>query len=288
LTTKLARCKDQLFPLFVMHTLSELPGLTGLFVAGVFSTALSTMSTSVNTLAGTIYQDFIRTRMPPDTSEKRASNIMKIIAFIIGLISLGLVFLVEKMGGVLEVSLSMHGITLGPLLGLFTLGMLFPSANTIGALCGGIGSTILTGFLVGGVQYYRIQGVIKHSNKPLSTDGCGFNLTSSISDAITTAAPMDEPAQPFGIFFISFYFFTFIGTVLVLLIGLPVSWVTRNKRDAPVDSDLLSPCIYWLLPEKQKGKLSTRYVSVERALENILAKEIGNKKVTNNDNMGLT
>lgn len=37
LTTKLAKAKDQLVPLLVMQTLKDLPGLPGLFIAGVFS-----------------------------------------------------------------------------------------------------------------------------------------------------------------------------------------------------------------------------------------------------------
>lgn len=37
LTTKLAQAKDQLVPLLVMNTLKDLPGLPGLFLAGVFS-----------------------------------------------------------------------------------------------------------------------------------------------------------------------------------------------------------------------------------------------------------
>lgn len=87
------------------------------------------MSSQLNTLAGTIYQDFVKSHMPADITEKTISNIMKLIVVIVGLLSLGLVFVVEKLGGVVEVSLSLHGITAGPLLGLFTLGMLFPFAN---------------------------------------------------------------------------------------------------------------------------------------------------------------
>lgn len=37
LTTKLAKAKDQLVPLLVMQILKDIPGLPGLFIAGVFS-----------------------------------------------------------------------------------------------------------------------------------------------------------------------------------------------------------------------------------------------------------
>lgn len=37
LTTKVAEAKDQLVPLLVMQVLKDLPGLPGLFIAGVFS-----------------------------------------------------------------------------------------------------------------------------------------------------------------------------------------------------------------------------------------------------------
>lgn len=37
LTTKLANAKDQLVPLLVMNIFKDIPGMPGLFIAGVFS-----------------------------------------------------------------------------------------------------------------------------------------------------------------------------------------------------------------------------------------------------------
>lgn len=89
----------------------------------------STMSSGLNTLAGTIYEDFISPFMPLNTTEKRASDIMKLIVIINGAVCTTLIFVVERLGGIIQLSYSLSGITAGPLMGLFTLGMLFPSAN---------------------------------------------------------------------------------------------------------------------------------------------------------------
>lgn len=51
---------DQIFPYYVMDIAQSVPGLPGLFVAGVFSAALSSMSSSLNVLSGTIYGDFLK------------------------------------------------------------------------------------------------------------------------------------------------------------------------------------------------------------------------------------
>lgn len=83
----------------------------------------------MNSLSGTIYKDFVSPFMPKDITEKRISNILKLIVFLIGVTSTGLVFVVEKLGGLLPLTISFNGLTAGALLGLFTLGMLVPSAN---------------------------------------------------------------------------------------------------------------------------------------------------------------
>lgn len=87
------------------------------------------MSTQLNTLSGIIYQDFLRKRMPDGTSDERASTVMKCVVIVSGLLCLTLVFFVEKLGGILQLSITLGGVTNGPLLGLFTVGMLFPYVN---------------------------------------------------------------------------------------------------------------------------------------------------------------
>lgn len=38
----------------------KLPGVAGLFIAGIFAGGLSTMASALNTLAGTIYSDLMK------------------------------------------------------------------------------------------------------------------------------------------------------------------------------------------------------------------------------------
>lgn len=88
------------------------------------------MSACLNTLSGTIYEDFIKPWMPKNTTEKRASNIMKCIVVILGTFCTGMVFVVENLDSALPLSISFGGVASGPLLGIFTLGMMIPFANT--------------------------------------------------------------------------------------------------------------------------------------------------------------
>ncbi|KAF2886104.1 hypothetical protein ILUMI_20069, partial [Ignelater luminosus] len=129
LTAGVMKKPDQIIPFYVMDTATQLPGLGGLFVAGLCTTSLSTVSTFLNAVSGTIYRDFIEPFMSATVSERKASNIMKLIALIIGLVSTGCVFLVNKLGSILQVALTLGGISAGPTLGLFTMGMLLPMVN---------------------------------------------------------------------------------------------------------------------------------------------------------------
>jgi sodium-coupled monocarboxylate transporter 8/12 len=51
------------------------------------------------------------------------------IVAINGIISTTLVLLMENLGEIFPLTISVTGMTAGPLMGIFTLGMLFPKAN---------------------------------------------------------------------------------------------------------------------------------------------------------------
>ncbi|KAG7158327.1 Sodium-coupled monocarboxylate transporter 2-like 3 [Homarus americanus] len=121
---------DQLFPLFVMDTLGQWRGLPGLFVAGVFSGALSTVSSGMNSLAAIVLEDFIKAGCYPKISENAATWTSRGLSLFFGLVTFGLVFVAEQLGNILSAALSIFGMVGGPLLGVFTLGMFFPWANS--------------------------------------------------------------------------------------------------------------------------------------------------------------
>lgn len=83
----------------------------------------------MNCLAATIYEDFIVKVLPVDVTEKTASNILKLIVMVTGTICTILVFVIEQLGGILPLAVAFTSVTAGPLVGMFTLGILVPRCN---------------------------------------------------------------------------------------------------------------------------------------------------------------
>lgn len=119
---------DQLMPYYVMDSMAHVPGIAGLFTAGVFSGALSTLSSGFNSLAAVTWDDFLKghlSKMAP----KSSANLTKAIAATYGIISVSMAFLVGKLGTVFQASLAISGALRGPLFGLFCLGIFMPFTN---------------------------------------------------------------------------------------------------------------------------------------------------------------
>ena len=131
ISMKIVDKSDQIFPLFVMQVMGDIPCVPGLFAAGAFSGALSTVSSGLNSLAAVTIQDFIVPCVQSEMTERKKVMITKALGLAYGLVAYGIVFLVKYMPNIVEAALSVHGIAGGPVLGAFTLGMFVPWANSI-------------------------------------------------------------------------------------------------------------------------------------------------------------
>lgn len=257
-----------------MDVARAIPGLPGLFVAGVFSAALSSMSSSLNSLSGTIYVDFLKPSFP-NASEKTASNIMKSLVIVVGLICLGLVFVVERLGSIFSLAIALSGVTAGPLLGLFTLGMIFPKANKTGAFYGSIVSLIILSVLGIGAQFAIAGEMLKYPSLPFRTDGCeagdypSWNISSSNSNStpIIYNEYFDNSSVPW-FFRIGFMYYSLIGTLIVFIVGYPISLLTGGCPD--LDSRLLAPFV---------RRFYTKYNTVNIKMKDVLYSEIKKNKI---------
>jgi sodium-coupled monocarboxylate transporter 8/12 len=112
-----------------MDSLADWPGLPGFFVAGVFSAALSSLSTGLNSICAVILEDFFKPYSKKPLTDIQIKYITRSVVLIFGLICIILVFVVEQLGTVLQLSMSIGSIFQGPLLGIFTAGIMIPVIN---------------------------------------------------------------------------------------------------------------------------------------------------------------
>ncbi|KAF6202590.1 hypothetical protein GE061_002988 [Apolygus lucorum] len=239
---------DQILPLFVIKVCGDIKGLSGLFLSGVVCAALSSMSAGLNTVAGTFYEDFLEPAFNEKPSEKKASFVMKVLVVIFGFISVCMVSVIEKLGAILEISAAFGGMTAGTTLGLFLLGLLFPWANNKGAMVGGLTSLICMAWMTVGQYVHKTSSDFRYPSKPMSIDGCNHNFT-----LVTPPASTGEDIEIPFVFRLSIFYYSMLGALIVVFVGLVVSCLTGVNRLCDVNPDLLSPIVHPLLTQKAKS-----------------------------------
>ena len=95
--------QDQILPLFVSQIMGDLPCISGIFVAGVLSGALSTVSSGLSSLAAITFQDFIQAGCQLKISAKKETWFTKGLSAGYGVLCYGLVYLIRYVPGVIKV-----------------------------------------------------------------------------------------------------------------------------------------------------------------------------------------
>ena len=131
----------------------------------------------------------------------------------------------------------------GPLLGLFVLGMFFPCAGKKGAFVGGWVSLVTMIFLVGKIQWNVITKKLRYHPLPTLTNNCPYPLNETIIPR-PTLPPLLPEEEPIFLFKISILHFTLIGALVVIIVGLIVSYLTNEMDSSAVDPDHISPLLH--------------------------------------------
>jgi SSS family solute:Na+ symporter len=138
---------DEIFPLFIVEQLPA--GVTGLLIAGVFAAAMSSLSSSINSLASATAYDYWAPMVGAEGDEERllragrAFSLLWAVALIVGAI---LFIPLSRGTAAVEVALGVASLVYGGLLGAFALGVLTtrpgPAAAVVG-MTSGIGVVTL-------------------------------------------------------------------------------------------------------------------------------------------------
>lgn len=149
----------------------QYPGIAGIFLGVLFCGALSSLSSSLNSLSAVTWQDILKYFFK-SLSERRKTQVTKVLVAFYGSLAMAVAIGAEKIKGhVLQASLSFTGATSGPTLGMFLLGAFFPSANATGALAGCMISFAFSLWLAIGTF---ITKPYMHTTLPTSTENCSM------------------------------------------------------------------------------------------------------------------
>jgi Na+/proline symporter len=136
---------DRLYPAYVWERLPT--GAAGLVVAAILAAAMSTLSSSVSSLATTTVMDFYRPlaarRQGAPLSDAAMLRLGRLTTLCWGVLLFGVGLLARHWGSVLEAGLSVASVLYGSLLGVFLLGVLTRRAGERAAMAG-----MIAGFAV--------------------------------------------------------------------------------------------------------------------------------------------
>uniref|UniRef100_A0A8C9QMA2 Solute carrier family 5 member 6a n=1 Tax=Scleropages formosus TaxID=113540 RepID=A0A8C9QMA2_SCLFO len=210
---------DQMVLYFVMDVLQDLPGLPGLFVACLFSGALSTISSAFNSLATVTMEDLIKPHFPAMT-ETRATLLSKGLALAYGLVCLAMAYIASLMGSVLQGAVS---------------GLL---AGLVMAFWVGIGSFVS-----------RFPAAVPSTTAP---DVGNLTTVASFVKAKT------RPTGLNALYSLSYMWYSAHNSTTVVVVGLIVSLLTGPMKEKDVTPGTVYPILgnlLFFLPERYKEKL---------------------------------
>jgi Na+/proline symporter len=145
--------KDAPFAFFIVNDLP--PGVRGILFAGIFATAMGSLSTALNALATSFTEDWYKTMIRPQATDAQTLRVARIstVVFSLLLVIIGAGTAYAKIvlhARIIPIVLGIFGYTYGSLLGVFLVGLLTKrrgneTGNLLAMLAGLIAVSLLSG-----------------------------------------------------------------------------------------------------------------------------------------------
>jgi len=125
---------DLMVPIFIIKYLPN--GVIGILIVAIMSAAMSTLSSTVNSLSAVTMEDFVK-RLKPNMDDKKYVSYSRFLSIFWGLTCLFFAFFAGNIEGtVIEVINKVTSIFFGPILAAFILGILTKRTHALGANIG--------------------------------------------------------------------------------------------------------------------------------------------------------
>ena len=133
---------DRVFPQFIV---THMPvGLRGLLIAAVFAAAMSTVSTSLNSSATLILEDFVRRFLKPTLAEGGSMLVLRLATVAWGVLgTVTALVLVERTQSALDMWWTLSAVFAGGMIGLFLLGIATKARPAAAAVATGVGLVVI-------------------------------------------------------------------------------------------------------------------------------------------------
>lgn len=136
---------DRVFPFYIVNNLPT--GLTGLLIASIFAAGMSTISTSINSSATVILNDYFKKKLKDTDAEKTSMKILYSSSFLFSIISIFIAIAMINVQSALDTWWKLASIFSGGMLGLFLLAYFSKKVNNLAAIIGVTVGVIVIGWM---------------------------------------------------------------------------------------------------------------------------------------------
>ncbi|XP_077561122.1 sodium-coupled monocarboxylate transporter 2-like isoform X2 [Haemaphysalis longicornis] len=233
---------EQILPYYINKYLVDLPGLSGLFLAGVVCAATSTVSSTINSQAAVLYVDVIAPRYK--NAEKHVVWITRMSAIAIGLVMTIYSTICVHLGSLTKAFMMANTAATAPFAGLCLLAVLFPFVHSKGA---GIATLLVTAYQI----YHVVQTIASEKTPPrmpVSLQYCPANFSRSVSAKNESYRHLTTgPSESFFLLRLSYYWTSFFALFATILAGILLSALMGEMRSEVAKPHLCSDVILRML-----------------------------------------